>query len=400
MPKVPSMTTKCRLCGQLNAIEFLDLGWQPLANKYPTYAEFGAEDFFPLQVFFCLTCKNAQLGTVVSRPRMFEDYFYLSSVNKGLVRHFEDLAEQLASAHFVVDVGSNDGILLAPLQKLGVKALGVEPSINVSKIASDKGLVTVTSFFDMPTAEMIRKSYGMADIIVASSVFTHLDNPNKFIQAVKQLLTDEGTLIIEVEYVGSILTTTQFERFYLDRVFYYSLTSLVALFAAHGMFIADVREIEPHGGSLRVLVRRARPQTPSTAVLGLLAREENDLTVETLAEFRRDVDAQIVTFKEQLSEYQRSGVSVAGYGAPARLATICNYGQIGPSEIPFTVDDSPLKQNKFTPGTHIPIVPKSYLDEHSPEVLVVFAYEYFDDIKKKTGGAYRYVKPIPPIELI
>ncbi|ORV36733.1 methyltransferase [Mycobacterium conspicuum] len=390
---------KCRLCGEPAAIEFLNLGRQPLANKYPSEAEFATEDFFPLQAFFCPTCKNVQLGVIVSRERMFEDYYYLSSVNRELVRHFEDLAQQLASAEFVVDVGSNDGILLKPLQKLGVKALGVEPSINVSKIANDQGLETLTSFFDIPTAEKIEESYGRADVVVASSVFTHLDSPSGFIEAVQRLLTDDGTFIIEVEYIGAIVTTTQFERFYLDRIFYYSLTSLAKLFAAHDMLISDVREIVPHGGSLQVFVQRARGQSPSDAVRRLFAREEQDLTVEAMREFGRNVDLQISAFRDQLAEYRQAGLRVAGYGSPARVATICNYGRIGPSEIAFTVDDSPLKQNKFTPGTHIPIVPKSYLDEHRADVLVVFAYEYFDDIKKKTGGAYRYLKPIPPTEL-
>ncbi|MGH3556263.1 MAG: methyltransferase domain-containing protein [Mycobacterium sp.] len=399
MPASPTATLKCRLCGEPAAIEFLNLGQQPLANKYPAQAEFAAEDFFPLQVFFCPTCKNVQLGTIVSRERMFEDYYYLSSVNRGLVRHFEDLAQQLATAHFVVDVGSNDGILLKPLQKLGVKALGVEPSINVSKIANDQGLETLTTFFDIPVAETIKASHGRADVIVASSVFTHLENPGEFIEAVKRLLTDNGTFIVEVEYIGAILATTQFERFYLDRIFYYSFTSLAKLFAAHDMSSADVREIAPHGGSLQVFVQRTGRRSSSDATRRLLAREEKNLTLETLREFRRKVDVQISAFKDRLAEYQQAGLRVAGYGSPARVATICNYGRIGPSEIPFTVDDSPLKQNKFTPGTHIPIVPKSYLDEHKPDVLVVFAYEYFDDIKKKTAGAYHYLKPIPPTEL-
>jgi methylation protein EvaC len=389
----------CRLCGDPAAIEFLNLGQQPLANKYPTQAEFAAEDFFPLQVFFCLACKNVQLGTIVSRERMFEDYYYLSSVNRGLVRHFEELARQLASARFVVDVGSNDGILLKPLHQLGVKALGVEPSINVSKIANDQGFETLNSFFDIPAAEAIEKSHGNADVIVASSVFTHLENPSGFIESVKRLLTADGTFIVEVEYIGAILAAIQFERFYLDRIFYYSLTSLAKLFAAHGMFISDVQEITPHGGSLRVFVQRAGRKASSDATLRLLAQEESDLTVETLREFRRSVDVQVSAFKERLAEFRQAGLRVGGYGSPARVATICNYGRIGPEEIPFTVDDSPLKQNKFTPGTHIPIVPKSYLDAHKPDVLVVLAYEYFDDIKKKTGGAYRYLKPIPPTEL-
>src|SRR5947207_2092155 len=145
---------KCDLCLSNKATLVLDLGKQPLANKYPKGdKDFKKEDFFPLTVFFCTNCKNVQLGTMVSRERMFEDYYYLSSVNPGLVRHFEALAEKLRGAEFLVDIGSNDGILLKPLKALGVKAIGVDPSINVGKIANDAGLETIVAFFDAPTAK-------------------------------------------------------------------------------------------------------------------------------------------------------------------------------------------------------------------------------------------------------
>src|SRR3989338_2854841 len=237
---------KCLLCHNETAVEFLNLGLQPLANKYPTKDQFEKEDFFPLVTYFCAKCKNVQLGTIVSRERMFEDYYYLSSVNQGLVRHFTALAAKLAGRKLVVDIGSNDGILLKPLKELGVRAVGVEPSINVSKIANDAGLDTITSFFDAATAEQIRREYGPADAIVMSSVFTHLENPHQCVEDVKALMEESGDFIVEVEYIGHILDTTQFERFYLDRIFYYSLTSLKNLFEMHGMYIADVKKVEMH----------------------------------------------------------------------------------------------------------------------------------------------------------
>ncbi|MBS3176616.1 class I SAM-dependent methyltransferase [Candidatus Woesearchaeota archaeon] len=391
---------KCRLCGSENVKLFLDLGQQPLANKYPTKEAFETEDFFPLKMFFCLSCKNVQLGDIVSRERMFEDYYYLSSVNPGLVRHFQDLAKKLVSAKFVVDIGSNDGILLKPLKALGVKAIGVDPSINVSKIANDQGLTTLTAFFDRVTAEEIKKTYGRSDMVVASSVFTHLENPHQLIDDVKTVLTDDGTFIIEVEYIGNILKNIQFERFYLDRIFYYSLTSLTHLFESHGMCISDVERIEPHGGSLRVAAHKNGHYTAQQKSVRDLLEEEKNLSLSTLEEFRQNVDTQISALKNKLAEYKKDGLNVAGYGAPARVATICNYGSIGPSLIAFIVDDSPLKQNRFSPGTHIPIVSRNYLRDHATDVLVVFAYEYFDDIKKKTGGGYRYLLPIPPREVM
>jgi SAM-dependent methyltransferase len=391
---------KCFLCECEEPIEFLNLGNQPLANKYPVESQFASEEFFPLNVFFCPRCKNVQLGTMISRARMFEDYYYLSSVNPGLVRHFESLAHKLKGAEFVVDVGSNDGILLRPLKDLGVRAIGVEPSINVSKIANDQGLTTICSFFDDESAVRVAKEHGNADVIVASSVFTHLEDPHQFIESVKKLLTDDGRFIIEVEYIGNILRTIQFERFYLDRIFYYSATSLCHLADLHEMAVTDIAHVEPHGGSLQVTIqRKSAGVKPSERVAALVKAENETLNAERLAAFKADVDTQIAALRRVLEDHRNSGLKVGGYGAPARVSTICNYGGIGSSLIAFTVDDSPLKQNKFTPGTHIPIVPRTHLDNHKPDILVVFAYEYLDDIRKKTGGSYRYLLPIPPKEV-
>ena len=391
---------KCALC-KSDATEFLDLGKQPLANKYPRKEEFEKENFFPLTVFFCPTCKNVQLGTIISRERMFEDYYYLSSVNPGLVRHFEALAKKISSAKFVVDIGSNDGILIKPLKELGVKAIGVEPSINVSKIANDNGLETITAFFDAATVQDIIQKYDKSDVVITSSVFTHLENPHQFTDDVKSLLTESGVFIVEVEYIGHILETVQFERFYLDRIFYYSLSSLDRLFKSHGMYISDCEKIEMHGTSIRVFVKKGTGAS-SDNVTNLLAEEERTLTLPLLQAFKTNVAKQISAFKSKLEEYRAAGLFVAGYGAPARVATICNYGSIGPSLIELIVDDSPLKQGRWSPGTHIPIVPRASLDalEKKPDVLVVFAYEYFEDIKKKTADAgYRYLIPIPPREV-
>jgi len=392
---------QCSLCHQEKAVEFLNLGQQPLANKYPTQEQILKEDFFPLQVFFCHNCKNVQLGTMVSRARMFEDYYYLSSVNPGLVRHFNAFAKQLAKAKFVVDIGSNDGILLKPLKELGVKAIGVEPSINVSKIANEQGLTTLVSFFNTDSVEKIKKEWERPDVVITSSVFTHLDNPHQFIEDVKNLMTDDGAFIIEVEYIGNFLRDVQFERFYLDRIFYYSLTSLKNLFEMHGMKLADVENIEPHGGSIRVTaIKNTNARSASPAVLRQLEKEKAELTPATLAEFAQKTNEYLAAFRRKLEEYKKAGLKVAGYGAPARVATICNYGKIGPSLIEFIIDDSPLKQNRFSPGTHIPIFPKTHLENVHPDVLVVFAYEYFSDIKAKTSNRnYKYLIAIPPREI-
>lgn len=385
----------CDLC-QHELVLFLDLGLQPMANKYPKKEDIENEKRYPLEIYFCNHCKNVQLGYKVSRNTMFEDYYYLSSVNQGLVRHFKSLAQELKNSEFVVDIGSNDGILLKCLEDLRVKCLGVEPSINVGKIANNKGLETIISFFNSNCVKEIINRYNKPDVIVCSSTFTHLENPHQLISDVKELLKDDGKFIVEVEYIGNFLKNVQFERFYLDRIFYYSLTSLDNLFAYHNMKVVEVEDIEPHGGSLKVTVcKNSCKFNPSERVKNKLKIEEKELSQENLLTFKEDVNKCIKEFKEKLQEFKEKGLKVCGYGSPARVSTICNFGGIDSSLIKFTVDDSPLKQNRFTPGTHIPILSKNDLEEFNPDFVVMFAYEYFQDIKKKLSKKYNYIMPIP-----
>lgn len=389
------MVNYCSLCRVESPFKFLSLKRQPLANKYPKHDQFEGEKFFPLEAFFCDSCKNVQLGEIVSRELMFEDYFYLSSVNGGLVRHFNALADKLSGSNFVVDVGSNDGILLKPLKARHVKALGIEPSINVSKIANDAGLETICSFFDENLARQVMEEYGPADVIVASSVFTHLEDPAKFIEAAKILLTPEGSIIIEVEYISNIIKQGQFERFYLDRIFYYSISSLKSLCARFDMVISSIEEINQHGGSIQVILRHASEAQETTKLEQFVSAELEVLNCEYLAGFGRRCNDMTHTLKAALMDWKDKGVKVAGYGAPARLSTITNFGGIGPDLIPFTVDDSLLKQGRFSPGMHIPIVSQKILQDFNPDIVIVFAYEYIDDILKKTGNRFEYFMPIP-----
>ncbi len=393
---------RCFLCHKDTAVEFLDLGNQPLANKYPTESEFATESFYPLNIFFCTICKNVQLGQIVSRELMFTDYYYLSSVNGALVRHFEEFAERIKEAKFVVDIGSNDGILLKPLKERGVKAIGVEPSVNVSKIANDAGLETINSFFDTKTVNNIVAEHGQSDMVVTSSVFTHVEDPHQIIEDVKKLMTDDGAFIIEVEHIGAFVAHTQFERFYFDRPYYYSATSLRDLFALHNMYIVDIEHISPHGGSIRVITHKNGHTAQQTQrFLDLLKEEECTLTFETMKSFSKTSESYVKAFKDKLIAYKEEGLSVAGYSAPARVSTICNFGNIGSDLIEFLIDDSPLKQNRTSPGTHIPIFSKEHLDKNEVDLLIVFAYEYLEDIRTKTSEKnYRYLIPIPPKEVV
>ncbi len=333
---------------------------------------------------------------------MFEDYFYLSSVNTGLVRQYEEFAKTIGDAKFVVDIGSNDGILLKPLKEMGIRALGIEPSINVSKIANELGFETITTFFDRPTVNKIIREHGRPDVVTGFSMFSHLGDPHDFIENVKELLADGGKFILEIEYLDTVLNKMAFERFYLDRISYYSVTSLEKLFRSHGMYLSDIEVTDAHGGSLRATVQvEGIGNKPSNRVRRLMEYEKNKLTTQRLKKFGKDANAQITALRKKLEAFKRQGLIVAGFGAPARVSTLTNFGRIGPKLIEFIVDETPLKQNRFSPGMHIPIFPMQHLEGRRPDVFVVFVHEYFEVVKKKLAGKgkFRYLFPVPPREV-
>jgi methylation protein EvaC len=390
----------CIVCNNKLESTF-SLGLQPLANKYPNNQsdlnnEFKAE----MKVYFCEDCGYASVPCSVDRNVFFEDYYYLSSINKELNNHFTDLAEEIYQKkfNFVVDIGSNDGILLRPLKERGIKFLGVDPSENVSKIANDNGLTTIVGFFDEFIVKHIHDEYGRPDLITASSVFTHLNDPLIFLKNVKELLQPNGRLIIEVEYLKKIVSDFAFERFYFDRPHYYSLKSLSKMGAKYGFNIEDAEIINVHGGSLKVTFILGDPDLKNSNVEKLLKQEAAYLnTVNLLSKFN-EFRSSCINMKNAIHEFKDMGLTVSGYGCPARFSTITNFSGLSTTDISHVVDDSPLKQGRLSPGMHIPIV--SYNLDEKPDVYIVFAFEYISSIKEKVGVLKRgYFKPVPFIEL-
>ena len=391
---------KCIVCRSQLEPTF-SLGLQPLANKYPkTSSDMEYEFKSEMNVYFCEDCGYANVPCNVDRSVFFEDYYYLSSVNKELNSHFVEFAEEINQKkfNFVIDVGSNDGILLRPLKERGVKCLGIDPSENVSKIANDNGLKTVVGFFDASMVDHVHREYGQPDLITASSVFTHLEDPLGFFENVKTLLKPSGRLIIEVEYLQKIVSDFAFERFYFDRPHYYSLKSMMKMGEKYGFSIEDASIVNVHGGSLRVTFVLGGVNNNNSNIKKLFDQEASYLNSSNILSKFNDFSTACVNMRKAIHEFKAKGLSVAGYGCPARFSTITNFSGLANSDLSYVVDDSPLKQGRFSPGMHIPIV--SYSSDEKPDVYIVFAFEYIASIKEKVGLLSRgYFKPVPFIEI-
>ena len=399
---------KCRSCNEERFLEFISLNSQPPANAFLKESDFDKEVLYPLDVTCCRNCFLVQLTdeSYIPRDKLFLDYAYASSISRGLRNHFTELADKIKSEFnpkVVVDIGSNDGVLLKPLLELGCEAIGVEPAGNLAKQANNNGLTTICSYFDRDTVNKIILDNGKADIVVASNVFAHLDEYHDIIENVKRMLSEDGTYIVEVQYFADMIRDMTFDNIYHEHVLYYTLHSMINLFNKHNMTVYNVEKITTHGGSIRAYISKGK--SPQQSVNDLIREErENGIdNLQTLETFNDKLQKNIKEIRELFNRLNKENKRIFGYGAPAKSSTMINSIGLNNNSVELIIEDSPLKQGLFTPGSHIPITGPEILEKETPDYLMIFAWNYADEIIKKVEEKYsrmNYIIPMPELRII
>lgn len=388
--------TSCRSCNNKHLDRVISLGNSPLANNLKNSAE-EISEMFPLEMNYCPVCHNCQLSVVVPPQKMFDNYLYVSSTASSFRKHFEDAANKyiykfnLNEKSLVVDIGSNDGIALKPLMERGIRVIGVEPAKNIADIANKNNITTINDYFTTDVANKILKDYGKANIVTASNVFAHSDELKNIALNALNLLDNSGLFIIEVQYLLDTIKDTTFDNIYHEHVNYWSVSSLKNFFDSIGGFLVDVEHIDTHGGSIRVYITKNDENIYHT----LMASHNNN--VESFIEkekafglmnyskykkFGNDVDNIKSIIKNNFNKLKNKYENIAGYGSPAKATTALNYFNIDKKYIKYTIEDNQLKNEKYIPGVDIPIKNKDYAIKNLPDVVVVFAWNFFDLIVK------------------
>jgi SAM-dependent methyltransferase len=383
----------------------------PHAGDYLVASEVGKEYYYPLRIHFCKKCGLVQNLDVISPTTLFKKYYYLSSVS--LSEHFQRYAEEMKKRFldkysFVVEIGSNDGVLLSPLKKMSIKALGVDPASNIAKIAEKKGVKTIVGYFGVEVAEKILKQNGKADAILANNVLAHIDDMNDVFKGIVKLLEPKGVLIFEVHYLPDLLKKMQYDFFYSEHLSYYSLSSLVPFLSKYNLEIFDVRRIQIHSGSIRVYAqfKKSGDNKVCKSVRDLHEQELKfkRLTERYLKVFCTKVYKHKEDIKKLLINIKKNRQKIAGYGAGGRANTLLNFCGIDKDILDYVVDDSPERQGKFTPGTHIPIVSPDVFRKDNIKYCLLLAWNYKEIIMKKEKGYLnrggKFIIPLPKIKII
>jgi SAM-dependent methyltransferase len=405
----------CRLCGAGLTQSLVDLGKSPLCETFLDARQIDMmEPFFPLHVLVCDSCWLVQLKEYVAADGIFTDHYpYYSSFSTSWVAHAKAYCEMitkrrsLTKDHFVVEIACNDGYLLQHFPPLGVtNILGVEPTANTAEVAAGKGIPVAVDFFGVGLAKRIEAKNGKADLILGNNVLAHVPDLNDFVGGVEALMKRGGIATFEFPHLQNLIEQNQFDTIYHEHFCYFSAIAIDALAKRHELVFFDVEEIPTHGGSLRVYLAHEGEEEVSQNVRDLIAREEalGYKTVALYSAYEEQVKATKRKLLAFLIEAKNAGKSVVGYGAPGKGNTLLNYCGIGADFIDFTVDRNPHKHGRYTPGTHIPVLPVEALDAAKPDYVLILPWNLRKEIVAQMahigqwGG--KFVVPIPEATII
>ena len=376
----------CRSCGNNNLKRVVSLGYQPLANNLVKKKDEKC-DLYPLEVNYCARCHNCQLSVAVDPKIMFSNYLYTSSTSKVFRNHFIEAAKKYSKElklnkknSYIIDIGSNDGVALKPFLELGFKKiLGIEPAKNLAKLANKNKIKTFNGFLEKKNIKKIKKN---ADLILASNVFAHSDKLKEMAECMLSLLSKNGTIVIEVQYLLNTLKDLTFDNIYHEHYNYWSLTSLVNFFKQFNAKIFRSEKVDTHGGSIRVYIKKDKKVKIEKSVKTMLKEEENFgiKNFKTYQKFGEKVYKIRENVLKNIKKLKEKNKTIIGYGAPAKATTALNFFGIT-EEIDFIVEDNKLKHNKFIPGVKIPIKNKSKIKDKK-NILLVLAWNFYNDIKK------------------
>lgn len=409
------MGLNCRCCGAGLEYVFADLRSSPLANSYIALDRaLEVEPTYPLIPLVCSECFLVQLPVMETAEAIFTEYAYFSSYSDSWVEHARRFTEQMIDRFgydeksLVMEAASNDGYLLQHFVSARVPVLGIEPAVNVAKVAVESGIPTRVKFFGAEVARRLVDEGLRADLFVGNNVLAQVPPLNDFFEGISIVLAPTGVVSVEFPHLYRLMAETQFDTIYHEHYSYFSFQVIVRLFGQHGMTVFDVEELPTHGGSLRVLARHdadlTKPVSDRVYELLKFEKEEGFDRLETYLGFDEKIRETKRSFWDFVIEAKRQGKTIVGYGAPAKGNTFLNYCGAGTDVLDYTVDRSPVKQGRLLPGTRIPVYEPHRIFETKPDYVLILPWNLTEEITAQMaairdwGG--RFVVSIPETRIL
>lgn len=395
---------------EINLKPIIDFGKMPIANAFLTKEQFKDEYFYDMILGYDQATHAIGLVNTVPLDKMFHDHYaFYSSMSKGMQVHFRQAAEKLlpyVKKGLVVELGSNDGIMLEAWKDLGVSALGIEPSKNVADVSLSKGHQVINKFMSDAVVEEIL-SHGPVSLVFSANTFCQFVNFSEYLGYVTRLIGKEGVFVFEDPYFLDIFEKTSYDQIYDEHVWYFTASFINKMLEPFGFHVFNCEHIEVHGGELRMYVGH-KDTYPAKPEVAIWLAKEGDLgkKMEILGENTKKSKAGLLKI---LNDIKKRGKTTCSFGATSKATTIFNYCGIGTDLIPFVTDNTPIKQGKYYPGVHIPVVSQDIFEEgkNNPSKKIDYAFlgawnhikeiDKYQAWYKEAGGHWITHVPVPRI---
>ncbi len=381
----------CRGCAANSLVDILDLGHQPLANAL-VRTRSDQIGTFPLATAFCPQCSLFQLKDTIKKEILFDQYFWVTGTSQA-AQEYSKIFFQRVVTHcklepesFIVEIASNDGTILKQFLEGGHQVLGIEPAKNIAQIATEAGVPTLCTYWDTDTARYVLNEYGNPNVVIARNVIPHVSELHEVIAGMALVIGDSGIGVIEFHDGSVILRELHYDSIYHEHLCYFTIRSMTQILNRYGLHPFRVDSSPISGGSHVIYFAKHSHKVEESYFRSLLVEDELGANTSVAWEqFARKA----FEHKNSTLGWIRSfeGKKIVGFGASARSSTYLNFCGLTSIEIQAMIDNNPLKQGWWTPGSAIPIVSRNQGLELKPDVIFVLAWNLKDEIMNECRAA-------------
>ena len=403
----------CRVCGSDEIETILKLNDTPLEDQFVDELNKQREQkALPLELAICKKCGYVHLPYIINPEESYVDYLYKSGVTPGLRLHYDEYAKDIVENYniekesLVVDLGSNDGSMLASFKRQGMNVVGVEPANLIADYANQSGIKTINDYFSNEVVSKIVSGYGKADVITANYMFANIDDIVNFTKSVEALLSEDGVFVVETGYHLEQFKIKMFDYIYHEHFSYFTVGTLSYLFDQCGLKIIDVQKTKPKGGSIRVVTQKQdglRETLPSVGMIIDSEKESNIYGIEMYREFSNSLQELKADLIELLKSIKDKGKSIVAFGASHSTTTLIYHFELS-DYFDYIVDDNKAKHGLYSPGLHIPVFPTDRMYVDRPDYILILAWQHKLSITKKhkliIEKGSTFIVPLPKIEII
>jgi len=407
---------KCRLCKKKNLKSFVNFGAVPLGNDLlKTFNKAVKAKTYPLKVLKCLNCNHFQLSHSVSPKILYQtNYTYLSGVSDTFKLHFKKYVDwinrytklyNLKKAK-VLDIGSNDGTCLVYFKKKGCRVLGVDPAFLPAKIANNNGIETINDFFNDKISSNIINKFGKFNFITSHNVLAHVENLENIFKLIFNTLENKGFFCFEIGYFLKVLKNNYFDTIYHEHLDYHHATPLFVFLNKIGFSIKRISTNKIQGGSLRILCQKKLIVKNNKQAIDFINIEKNSILFDSnfLNNWNNNIYENMSKIKKIVNFYMKKKYDIIGYGSPTKIVLMLKIANLNFKDIRYVIEDNKLKIGRFLPKTGIKINKFNINNVKKPVVIIVFAWNFFEEIVKKTKSTLpknsKIICPLPQTKII